>query len=258
MVNQGEILRAWWTLWQHYPAVGPRLMQELIPQFRLLRLSRVHPCLLFIIALLHLAGSRTREKQPRSFSFLVCSCAIINGGEHQPDRLGFCISEMLSADYHGINTNVKDSWFNSEFSNSYRTRVSILKKRGGIAKPCCSSKNTKRRILKLFFFSWSTFCMTHEPGSKMASKHACIILHIPVSAYAVLLNIPRRWLCCWGGAGKGQRSSSPEGPKFVLASLPWWPYPAFHLLWSSTSIWATCSSPQVCAGLVKLGKCVYF
>lgn len=62
--------------------------------------------------------------------------------------------------------------------------------------------------------------MTHEPGSKMASKHACIILHIPVSAYAVLLNIPRRWLCCWGGAGKGQRSSSPEGPKFVLASLP--------------------------------------
>lgn len=25
----------------------------------------------------------------------------------------FCISEMLSADYHSININVKDSWFNS-------------------------------------------------------------------------------------------------------------------------------------------------
>lgn len=108
-------------------------MQELISQLRLHRLSRVHPCLLFIIALLHLAGSRTREKQPRSFSFLVCSCAIISGAEHQPDRLGFCLSEMLSADYHGINTNVKDSWCNSEFSNSCRMktqRVSVLKKRG--------------------------------------------------------------------------------------------------------------------------------
>lgn len=94
--------------------------------------------------------------------------------------------------------------------------------------------------------------MTHELGSKMASKHACIILHIRVSAYAVLLNIPRLWLCCWGGAGKGQRSSSPEGPEFVLSSLPWWPYPAFQVLWSTSSICAACSSPQVCAGLVGL------
>lgn len=131
-------------------------MQELISQLRLHRLSRVHPCLLFIIALLHLAGSRTREKQPCSFSFLMCSCAIMNSGEHQPVRLGFCISDMLSADYHGINTNVKDSWFNSEFSNSYRTktqRVSILKKRGGRkAKPCCSSRNMKKCIFKTFLF----------------------------------------------------------------------------------------------------------
>lgn len=159
---------------------------------------------------------------------------------------------MLSADYHGININLKDSWFNSGFSNSYRSKTqkaSVLKG-GKRAKQCCSRKNTKRCIFKLF--CWSTFCMTHEPGSKMASKHACIILHIRVSAYAVLLNIPRRWLCCWGGAGKGQRSSSPEGPKFVLASLPWWPYPAFHMLWSATSICATCSSPQVYAGLVSL------
>lgn len=99
-------------------------MQQLISQFRLhLLLSRVHPCLLFIIALLHLAGSRTREKRPCSFSFLVYSCAIINGGEHQSVRLEFCISDMLSADYHGINTDVKDSCFNSEFSNSYRTKA---------------------------------------------------------------------------------------------------------------------------------------
>lgn len=108
-------------------------MQQLISHFRLhLLLSRVHPCLLFIIALLHLAGSRTREKRPRSFSFLVYSCAIINGGERQSVRLEFCISAMLSAGHRGIKANVKGSCFNSEFSNSCRTkatRVSILKKK---------------------------------------------------------------------------------------------------------------------------------
>jgi len=130
-------------------------MQRLISQFRLhLLLSRVHPCLLFIIALLHLAGSRTREKRPCSFSFLLCSCAIINGGERQSVRLEFCIADMLPADYRGINTTVKHSCFHSEFSNSYRTKaqgVSISKEKAKgqkkIAKLCCSSKNTKQMRL---------------------------------------------------------------------------------------------------------------
>lgn len=136
-------------------------MQQLISQFRLhLLLSRVHPCLLFIIALLHLTGSRTREKRQCSFSFLfsflVYSCAIINSGEHQSVKLEFCISDLLPADYRGINTNVKYC-FNSEFSNSYGAkarRVSILMKKARgkkSTKLCCSSKNTKKCIFKLFF-----------------------------------------------------------------------------------------------------------
>lgn len=83
-------------------------MQQLISELRLhLLLSRVHPCLLFIIALLHLAGSRTREKLPCSFSFLVNSCAAINGGERQSARPEFHVPDMLSASYRGINTNVR-------------------------------------------------------------------------------------------------------------------------------------------------------
>lgn len=200
-------------------------MQELISQLRLHRLSRVHPCLLFIIALLHLAGSRTREKQPCSFSFLMCSCAIMNSGEHQPVRLGFCISDMLSADYHSINPNVKDSWFNSEFSNSYRTktqRVSILKKSGGEKQSHAAVAGIwKNASLKLFFFSWSTFCMTHEPGSKMASKRACIILHIQVSAYAVLRNIPRRAGFAAGAEqGRGKGAHPQQGPNLCQHRFP--------------------------------------
>jgi len=81
-------------------------MQQLISEFRLhLLLSRVHSCLLFIIALLHLAGSRTREKPPCSLSFLVNSCAAINGGERLSARLEFHVSDMLSASYCGVDTN---------------------------------------------------------------------------------------------------------------------------------------------------------
>lgn len=86
------------------------------------------------------------------------SCAIINSGEHQSIRLEFCISDMLSADYRGINTNVKDSRFNSEFSNSCRTkatRVSILKKKAKWGKKVQSyaavTRIQKNASLNFFF-----------------------------------------------------------------------------------------------------------
>lgn len=52
--------------------------------------------------------------------------------------------------------------------------------------------------------------MTHEPGSKMASKHACIILHIQVSAYAVLLNIPEVLALRLGPSGEGPKEFTPR------------------------------------------------
>lgn len=72
------------------------------------------------------------------------------------------------------------SCFNSEFSNGIfqpkEDQESFNMKEKGKgkkneAKLCCCTKNTKNASLNFFFFfpSWSTFCMTHEPGSKMAS-----------------------------------------------------------------------------------------
>lgn len=233
-------------------------MQQLIYQFRLhLLLSRVHPCLLFITVLLHLTGSRTRGKWPCSFSFLVYSCAVTNSGEHQSVKLEFCISDMLSADYHGISTNVKDSCFNSEFSNSYRTkaqRVSILKKKEKENEKqsyAAVVRVQKNASLFIFFFSWSTFCMTHKPGSKMAFKQACIILHIQVSAYTVLLNIPEVLALLLGRGGEGMEEFIPRRALTCVSIAPWWPYPT-GVYQSNTSIPAACSAPQVGAGLLSL------
>jgi len=54
--------------------------------------------------------------------------------------------------------------------------------------------------------------MTHEAGSKMASQRACIILHIQVSAYAALLNIPLALALVLGWSGEGAKEFIPEGP----------------------------------------------
>lgn len=44
----------------------------------------------------------------------------------------------------------------------------------------------------------------------MASKHACIILHIQVSAYAVLLNIPEALALLLGRSGEGAKELIPR------------------------------------------------
>lgn len=63
--------------------------------------------------------------------------------------------------------------------------------------------------------------MTHEPGSKMASKRACIILHIQVSAYAVLRNIPRRAGFAAGAEqGRGKGAHPQQGPNLCQHRFP--------------------------------------
>lgn len=63
--------------------------------------------------------------------------------------------------------------------------------------------------------------MTHEPGSKMASKRACIILHIQVSAYAVLRNIPRHAGFAAGAEqGRGKGAHPREGPNLCQHRFP--------------------------------------
>lgn len=44
----------------------------------------------------------------------------------------------------------------------------------------------------------------------MASEHACIILHIQVSAYAVLLNIPEALALPLGRSGEGAKELIPR------------------------------------------------
>lgn len=87
--------------------------------------------------------------------------------------------------------------------------------------------------------------MTHEPGSKMASEHACIILHIQVSADTVLLNTlaALAWPLGRGGAGKAEGSIHPQRDLtwVSIASLPAWPSRGRAL--GSQQQPVTCSSP---------------